>query len=284
MSEGKILQAAELIDAGKYDEFQAMVDKEGFKIESELIDEVKTLSGIEYLEKEKLIPDGYFTEYDKRNDYPPLYKAYPEQIDFYIAHGADVNAEDQFGQTVLHHMVYSSRPAESIDKICKAGGSSDENLLGLLLERVTSDYDYQLIYYGEKSIERSLENIAVLLKNGYKPDYYNSYVPRDKKGNFLYDGKYDVVNENREFFDKILGNKKLTEQYPELIDKILSYEEKDYLQDKLNVLRKKLGDKVGKTADKTGKVTDEHREIAKQQVEISKALIKAKRERAGKGS
>ena len=201
MSEDKILQAAELIDAGKYKEFQAMVDKEEFKNESELIelvDNVKTLSGIEYLEKEKLIPDGYFTEYENQFN-PPLYWAYPEQIDFYIAHGADVNAEDQFGQTLLHQMVYASRPAESIDKICKAGGSSDENLLGLLLERVTYRYYFQLDIYGEKSIERSLENIVVLLKNGYTPDYYQSCIPQVQKGNFEH---RHVINENKGFLIK----------------------------------------------------------------------------------
>ena len=57
----------------------------------------------------------------------------------------------------------------------------------------------------------------------------------------------------------------------------------DPLHDKVDMLRIKLGGKVGKTADvKTGKVTDEHRETAKTQVEISKALIKDRREKEGK--
>ena len=57
------------------------------------------------------------------------------------------------------------------------------------------------------------------------------------------------------------------------------------LQTKLNMLREKLGNKVGKTADvTTGKVSDEHRETAKAQVEISKAIMKARRAKEGKGA
>lgn len=281
----EVMIAAKYIDDEQYDNFQFMIDS-GFDPHLEpwngrnLMDNVKTLKGIEYLDKNGLIPAEYFTE--ARVELP-LCRAYPEQIDFYIKHGADVNAKDRFGQTVLDHMVYCSYPAESIDKICKAGGKSYENPLGLLVERVTYNYDEQLQKYGEKSIERSLENIAVLLKNGYEADYYRRYVPRDKKGEFLYDAEYDIKNVNRRFFDKIRGNKQLAEKYPELIDEIMSFDKKDSLQEKMNTLHEKLGNNVGKTADvKTGKTTDEHRKIAETQVGISKAMMKTKLERQGK--
>lgn len=58
--------------------------------------------------------------------------------------------------------------------------------------------------------------------------------------------------------------------------------EPDRLQLKVDMLREKLGDKVGKTADvKTGKVTAGHRKTAKEQTEITKAIMKAKRAQKG---
>jgi len=59
--------------------------------------------------------------------------------------------------------------------------------------------------------------------------------------------------------------------------------EEDSLQLKMDLLRERLGDKVGKTADvETGRITEEHQETAKTQVEISKALMQANRKKKGK--
>ena len=52
-------------------------------------------------------------------------------------------------------------------------------------------------------------------------------------------------------------------------------EEVDYLQLKMDMLKKELGDKMGKTADKkTGKINKEHHEIADRQVFIAKEIMK----------
>ena len=59
--------------------------------------------------------------------------------------------------------------------------------------------------------------------------------------------------------------------------------EQDSLQLKMEVVRAKLGSKIGKTGESsTGEVTSEHRNIAKQQTDISKHIMLLKKKRDGK--
>ncbi len=169
--------AAKFIDEEQYDEFKDMMAK-GFDPQAEfydlvLMDRVKTLKGAEFMKAEGLIPSGYFTQgFTNSRDASLLY-AYPEQIDFYIAHGADVNAKDNFGQSVLNHMLYCSCPTEAIEKVVNAGGdiSDCEKARDLLVGRVTEGFEGQLHEYGKQSIGRTLENINLLTKYGYKLNY-----------------------------------------------------------------------------------------------------------------
>ena len=99
----------------------------------------------------------------------------------------------------------------------------------------------------------------------------------------------DRLGANKEEVEKLKKSVKWLEGVlnPEFMeDKAISEStNKDPLDKKLEMLRCRLGDKVGKTADvKTGKVTDEHRETARVQVEISKAFIKPKREKESKSN
>ncbi len=176
----------------------------------------------------------------------------------------NINEKDAFSQTVLDHMVYSSKTPESIDNILKAGGKSgrtDGELYGLLLERVTTYYNDQVREYGQDSVKRQLDNINILLKNGVE----------------FYDDK-----QKDNFFKALANNETLIKQYPEQIVEILAHSN-DNLQARMDTMRSKLGNKVGKTADvETGRVTEEHRQKAKEQANISKAIMKAKRAKEGK--
>lgn len=69
--------------------------------------------------------------------------------------------------------------------------------------------------------------------------------------------------------ENIAFNREVNEQYQR--------KEIDYLQLKMDMLKKELGDKVGKTADKkTGKVDGTHHEMADSQVFIAREIMKMK--------
>ena len=204
--------AARLIDEEQYDKFKQLKSNSWFNKDDVFYDnyryenryksltaKVKTLKSLQFLEKENLLSKDYFTEFNSENEYPPLYNAYPEQIDFYIEHGAKVNETDINGHSILDSMLYASRPSESIDKICKAGGKINTNILDDLLQRVTDDYEYQREKYGERSIERTLKNILTLKDNKVKmPDYL-------------------IV--------ELVTNKKLQKEYPNLIQEFMAKED-----------------------------------------------------------
>ncbi len=300
----ELLVAAKFIDEGRYDEFQEMREKgfdplyQGYGPEY-LLDVVKTLAGAEYLEKEKLIPDGYFTEYDKR-----LYRAYPEQMDFYIAHGADVNAEDSFGRTVLDNMIYASRPVESIKKVYQTGEfiTDPEDSVEMLLDRFTVDYGYQVACYGEGSIKRNLNNFSFLIKEGIaekpkdldrlisNPELFEKY-PETMKELFADDKHLE------EKLAKVVERRELEKQPDDLLE-----EKQDKINKAVRRLRGRLrprrnfpdGDprkeywelkgkiKVGKTADvKTGEVRKEHKSAAEIQTEAAKRFMLEHRKQKG---
>lgn len=126
----------------------------------------------------------------------------------------DINAEDDYHQTLLDHMIYESRPSESIEKLIKAGGESgrcDGELVDLILERVTAGYRGQISEYGEKNIQNNIENLVVLLNNGHTPGSKN--------------------------LNELLSNPELFEKYPETMKKILRHDKK--LIDKLNSVKER---------------------------------------------
>ncbi len=125
----------------------------------------------------------------------------------------DINALDDFGRTLLDRMIYASRSPETVEKIIKAGGKSgqqDGELVDMILERVTSGYHEQISEYGEKSVQNNIENLAILVNNGYRP------------------GPCGSLNE-------LLSNPELFEKYPETMKKILPHDEK--LMVKLNSIK-----------------------------------------------
>ncbi len=210
-----------------------------------------------------------------------------DYFDFYMEvrkeHVTDENVNrESNGNSFLESSLYSSKSPETIQSIIDKGGKFREwenlaDISWMLVNRLTSDYKGQLEKYGENSVKNNLGNLAVLIETGLIEK------PKD--------------------LDKLISNPELFEKYPDIMNKLfegdkdlqakldnvknreeLKGKKDDYLQDKLNLLRERLGDKLGKTADvKTGEVTDEHRKIAKQQVEISKAIMRANHEKKGKG-
>lgn len=189
--------AAELINNENFHEFQNM-KRNGFNpkttafedgyTEKHLIDFVDTLSGAKYLDFNNLIRSDYFTNYNPEYQLPPLCRASDEQIDFYIAHGADVNAVNEYKETVLDMMLLprgnmKSHSVESAKKIYEAGGIStfnDEESAEWLIKRfidASSDYttisgktaNELTVNYGKNAIKNSLDNIAFFLEKGIMP-------------------------------------------------------------------------------------------------------------------
>ena len=212
-----------------------------------LLDQVTTLSGAEYLEKQNLIPEGYFT--DKREDFPVLSKASSEQIDFYISHGADVNASPYNHCSLLDWMIIRGDCVEDVKKVFDAGGRSYQSTARLLDEIVD---DEGLLQCNKEYVSNLLNCAAFLLKRGEK------------------------VSEN--FFNKLGQKKELFEKYPELMGKIMSYDKDgDPLEIRMKQIRGLLDERrleMGKTSSNT---KDDYREVI---ADIRKFVISM---RANKG-
>ena len=300
--------AAKFIDEGRYDEFQEMRDKGFDSLDEEnyfhqpLIYCVRTLKGAEYLDQKGLIPEGYFTA--NTHDDPILLGASSEQIDFYIAHGADVNAENYNGDRVLNLMLYDSYPIEMVKKVYQAGGYFDE-----YFDSGRKVFDNCLIWKpielnakGDKAgAKNSLDAIAFLIKENLvstekldlllsSPDLFEKY-PETMKELFADDKHLE------EKLAKVVERRELEKQPDDLL------EEK---QDKINKAVRRLRGmirprrsfpdddprkeywelkekiKVGKTADvKTGEVRKEHKSAAQIQTEAAKRFMLEHRKQKG---
>lgn len=224
-------------------------------------------------------------------------------VDFLIDEGANVNLQDSCGNQAISYLTFARKNGAKdvvgiLDSLIKAGADVNaHNWMGNTpLMDAAADGDIA-------SVERLFKEHADINKVA-------SHCSWDINGNFEYINlpqrtslslailnwhpeiaKFCLNNGAKvdecaqEALKTVIKNKKEREDVLSLMISQKRPQQIDFLNLKMDLLREKLGNKVDKTADiKTGKVTDEHREIAKQQVEISKAIIKAKRERAGKGS
>ena len=285
--EQKIKTAAEYIDKGQYADFEK-IKKELDVIDSNneeayknhyyperdnvyclLTDTVQTRAGIEYLAQKKLIPEDYFTDEDRTSD-PVLSFASQEQIDFYVAHGVDINSEAIWAKmTTLDLAIYDLEPPEKIEKLIDVGcNRSGGNKIYNNLEQLNSSE------YSEDEIHNALKTAALLLKRGFKPE--------------------------RGFFEGLSKNSEIVKGYPELVSDIMALDKrtdaekakdricdkkkelkeigipKDSLQEKQKDLKEafiNFGNKkedFGKTADSKGKVTRKHEDIAISQIEALK--------------
>ncbi len=285
--EQKIKTAAEYIDKGQYTDFEKIKkeldvidsnNEEAYKnhyypernnVYSLLTDMVQTLAGIEYLAQKKLIPEDYFTDEDRTSD-PVLSFASQEQIDFYVAHGVDINSEAIWAKmTTLDLAIYDIEPPEKIEKLIDVGcNRSGGNKIYNNLEQLNSSE------YSEDEIHNALKTAALLLKCGFKPE--------------------------RGFFEGLSKNSEIVKDYPDLVSNIMSFDKrtdakkakdriydkkkelkkigipKDHLQEKQKDLKEsfvKFGYKeedFGKTADSKGRITGKPKGIAISQIKALK--------------
>ena len=228
----ELMRAAKLIDAGRYDDFEEMKKKGFYEMRDfSLLDYVTTLSGAEYLEKQNLIPEGYFT--DSRKDFPVLSKASSEQIDFYIAHGADVNASPYDCCSLLDWMIIRGDSVDDVKKVFDAGGRSYKSTAQLLNEIIN---DEGVLNCSKEYVGNVLNCVAFLLSRKEK------------------------VSKN--FFNKLSQKEELFERYPELMGKIMAYDKDgDPLEIKMKQIRGILDGRhlrMGKTSDNT---KEDYREV-----------------------
>lgn len=130
--------AGELIDAGKYEEFEKMKfknkDMEYHHI-PELMVAVQSLKGLQYMEQKGLISDDVFSRKQI------IFGASSEQIVFYIRHGAKVNdtievvnpKEERWEKfNFLDVVVLSDKYSpENVKSVINAGGKFKDNHLNL---------------------------------------------------------------------------------------------------------------------------------------------------------
>ena len=216
--EENLITAVNYIDKGQYDRFEQMMqtslkvsDEEiqdyknkGFhadfekspdeKIKYFLADYVQTLAGMEYLEQNNLIPKDYFTDENRVSD-PVLHFASLEQIDFYVAHGTDVNARAiAENATTLDYAVLEKTP-EAVEKLLSVGCVTARG------KKIGFGIDSE-----DEEIQPLLRNVAVLLKHDFKPEKgWFAELSRDK-------------------------NKYLFKKYPDLMAEIMSYDDRTNIQ------------------------------------------------------
>lgn len=282
----KLTSAAELIDAGEYDKFEKMdfsdiekmsADDIGIKPSEwpfKLMDEVKTLSGLNYMVEKGLIGDEYFK-------HRSVWEASPEQLDYYIKSGAKINTiretyslhndckqEESFLDFIMKNDSYS---AEHVDSVIKAGGIP------------------RLGYFDVFSFTEWLKRIP-----GEEKDFYNVH---DVNFGIPFGAlirKERVSQQNLEDKIRVLNNAGYLEKYDREL--LMRFPFSDSLQDdlrhsdspeldpleiKLKRLKASVGDRLGKTGDST---TGEQKNLlaAKKQTEMAKKVMMVKRYKDGK--
>lgn len=234
-TDSKFLLAAKFVDSGQYDKFEKMsfhhLDKEQMswyianghecnvpaddneKNLYVITDYVRTLKGLQYLEQKGKIPEDYFTKSDML-----LLNASNEQIDFYISHKAPVNdVDDVTGETVLDRYLYNHKPTEAIEKLLNAGAKPGRD--AFYTKSLLSEYFPPNFHNNDEYTKYTLQSFDMMLEKG--------------------------INPPKNFYTELSNNEELREKYPALISKIISHS--DPLKLKMDMLREKLGNKVGKT-------------------------------------
>ena len=241
-----ILKAAKLIDKEEYNEFKKMNFGNDDMIS--ITNEVRTLKGIEYLDKEGLIPEKYFSNEEV------IFASSPEQVDFYISKGARVNDTQKFWNyednceeklNFLDLVVSDCRfSSQNVESVIKAGGKFAYNVIDF------QDLEKGLI---KKKKKKMVDKIKVL-----------------NKANML-------DNDTKQSTIELLSS-----SYADTVALLANPQQVgvDYLQLKSEILKNKLSKKnrktahLGKTGDiKTGEVREEHKNVAQKQAKISKALM-----------
>ena len=274
----EISEAAKLIDCGEYDGFKK-IDFSNAEIPSELyfdiMEEVKTLSGAEYMVETGLVSQEYF----KRGG--AIFEASSEQIDFYIKSGADVNAIKTTDHW-FHHtegktsyldyiLLFDNYSPENVETVIKAGGlptlgyfNSKGFVKNLVFnpceEKEAYHLDDVLFHKGRRAFfnpmdQKNLEDkIRVLNKYGLLDDFDRKYLMRLPFSSSL----MNELRDDGQTLDPLFIKQK-----------------------KLEIEMKH--ERLGKTGDSTtGEINDQHRNVGKKQTDAAKRLIQIKRYKEGK--
>ncbi|MBP5399337.1 MAG: hypothetical protein J6Y53_02845 [Alphaproteobacteria bacterium] len=260
-TEAKFSLAAKFIDSEQYDKFENMsfeyISKEIFEyyVPYPILKKSKDVDQTPYIIADKVkTMQGiqYMVGHNKiNNDYftddsrHSIENASLEQLEFYVSKGANINA-------VIDYWEYGDEERQDRS----------------VLDKYLMDTNGDSIEYMKKIIELG----------GKKLD-------NDLIGEICHYYCYEQCGGPKLFLDKIalLRNNSMLDASEERSVKKAMAAETDYLEWKIQDMRRELGNKVGKTADvETGKVTEEHRQTAKEQANISKAIMKAKRAKEGK--
>ena len=277
--EGKISEAATLIDSKRYDEFKK-IDFSEAEIPSELyfdiMKEVKTLSGAEYMVETGLISQEYF-----KGKYA-IFEASSEQIDFYIKSGADVNAiretDHWFHDTYCersyldHILLFDNYSPENVESVIKAGGMPT------------------LGYFDPKDFVQDLVFVPCEEKEVYHPEDVlfhkvrgrERFHPMDQQN---LEDKIRVLNKYgllSEFDKKYLRRLPFSSDLDRELSSGGQTLDPLYIKQKTLEIKMKRR-KLGKTGNSTtGETSESHIETAKKQTDAAKRLIQIKRYKEGK--
>lgn len=121
--------------------------------------------------------------------------------------------------------------------------------------------------------QRAAENVGLINNTDKVHHYFELAMANSPKGRRSIDFIKHYENFVALYKDELAKDENIA--FNREVNAFYERKEVDYLELKMNMLRKELGDKMGQTADKkTGKVGDEHHDIANRQVFIAKEIIK----------
>ena len=224
-----------------------------------------------------------------------------EVVDFLIDKGANVNLQDSSGNQAISYLTLARKNGAKdvvgmIDSLVKAGADVNaHNWMGNTpLMDAAADGDiasFEKLFKEHADINKvaprcqwdtngNFEYMSVPKRTSLSIAILNAH-PEIIKFCMEHGAKVDECA--HEALNAVIKDKKVKEDVLSLMTSHDKPQQIDLLQLKMDLLREKLGDKVGKTAnDATGQVSDRQRETAKTQVEISKALIQVNRKNEGK--
>lgn len=277
-----IKQAAKHIDAGEYKEFEKidlskidymiyphfgmlggeLIRDDGTELSNvdiahwAITNEVKSLAGIKYLHEKGIIPDPnrYFT-CDQS-----LLSASAEQLEFYVANGANINAIENTAEcgfeydenlSILDKAVFNGYPQSYVNKLIELGGQR-----------------------GCKKSGNAIHSIISALSYPDRDEVLSDFKLLNEKGMLKEEEKAAIAVE-------LSWTRNPSNEEKNLISKVSSLKNKniDYLQLKMDMVREKLGHETGKTADtKTGEIHQEHHDTARRQSYISKQIMNLKKQ------
>ena len=248
----KIKQAAKYIDSGEYDKFEKMdfkdIDEGIFNnflphhvtlpIDTDrlpyiIMNEVQTLEGAKYLDKKGLIPADYFS--NKKLE--TIFSASTEQLEFYVAKGANINS-------AINTLDYGFHYDERLSVL-------DRMVFDFAVDKCSLSHINKMIELGaQRGCKKEGNAVHTLMENFMMARDYDIFLP-----------KLRLLNEKGMLKDeeKIVIALHLPQKYKSMEQEFaVSKKDKvDFLQLKMDLLREKIDYKMGKTdqySDETAKI------------------------------